>query len=136
LLRPSNTLQDAMLVSVNAAMGASVAVAVLLLSPGVGAELAFAQGIAAVSTAVFPLLVVVLSGRALRWLRNLLQRGNVPLEPSLSCYPRLLGDDVDSVELVDAAEDWCENDLLRPTFRSDLELLYDALRRLPLSPVD
>ena len=80
LLRPSNTPQDAVVVSVNAAMGAAVAIAVLL-SPTVGAELAFAQGIAAVSTAVLPLLVVVLSGRALRWLRELLQRGNVPLEP-------------------------------------------------------
>ena len=52
----------------------------LLLSPS-GAELVFAPGIAAVFTAVLPLVVVVLSGRALRWLRELLQRGNVPLEP-------------------------------------------------------
>ena len=116
LLRPSNTLQDAVLVSVNAMMGASVAVAVLLLRPDVGAKLAFVQGIAAVLTAVLPLFVVVLSGRALRWLRDLLQRGNAPLDPVVaqasSCYPNLLADDmdhveddVDSVVLLDVAED-------------------------------
>jgi hypothetical protein len=87
LLRPSNTLMDAALVSVNAAMGAAVAVAVLLLSPGVGAELAFAQGIAAVSTAVLRLLVVVLSGRALRRVHRLLSwRVTGPQAARSSCW--------------------------------------------------
>jgi hypothetical protein len=81
-LRPSNTAMDAAVTAVNAAMGAAVAVAVLLLSPDVGAQLSFAQGIAALATAVLPLAVFVLSGRARRRVVALLRcgaRGETPL---------------------------------------------------------
>jgi hypothetical protein len=74
-LRPSNTAMDTVAVSSNAAMGAAVAVAVLLLDPGVGAQLAFAQGIVAVATALLPLVVFVLSGRARRRVLALLRYG-------------------------------------------------------------
>ena len=86
-LRPSNTPMDAVAVSSNAAMGAAVAVAVLLLGPGVGAQLVFAQGIVAVATAVLPLVVFVLSRRAQRRVLALLRYGARHQVPSdgLSC---------------------------------------------------
>jgi hypothetical protein len=71
VLRPSNTPMDAAVTAVNAGMGAAVAIVVLLQGPGVGAQLAFAQGIFAVCTAVFPALAMVLSGRARRRLVGL-----------------------------------------------------------------
>jgi hypothetical protein len=66
VLRPSNTSIDAVATGVNAVIGVTVAVFVLFLSPSVGVQLAFAQGVVAVLAVVLPLLTALLSGRALR----------------------------------------------------------------------
>jgi hypothetical protein len=100
VLRPSNTPVSTVMVSINAAMGFAAAVAVLL-SPSVGEELAFAQGIAAVSSTALPVAALVLSGRARQRLRSLLVSSS---DEELTVPPEWsLGDDSPQQLLIGAA---------------------------------
>jgi hypothetical protein len=65
LLRPSNTLQDAVLGYCNAVVAVAASVAVLL-SPTLGPSFAYAQGILAVVLAVASFSALLVSGRMLR----------------------------------------------------------------------